>query len=207
MQATQSEESDAREEEPPPRLPAIAGGEAHARPAGADRFDPHRTARPVDHRCAGPFAVFLHAPEFGELAQQLGGYCRLKTRVPPRLSEFAILVTAQAVARAIRMVRRMCRMPSAPGVKPQTIRACAPGACRSRCQRTSARSTTSSRSSTSASASATQTYKPRAGAARRRRHGRAGRHPRLLRDDRHDRSTCSGCRAAGGRAAAVPGGK
>src|SRR6478672_4192891 len=24
----------------------------------------------------GPFAVFLHAPEFGELAQQLGGFCR-----------------------------------------------------------------------------------------------------------------------------------
>ena len=43
----------------------------------------------------GPFAVFLHAPAFGELAQQLGGYCRFKTAVPPRLSEFAILVTAK----------------------------------------------------------------------------------------------------------------
>src|SRR6266540_7350163 len=43
----------------------------------------------------GPFAVFLHAPAFGELAQQLGGYCRFKTGVPPRLSEFAILVTAR----------------------------------------------------------------------------------------------------------------
>jgi 4-carboxymuconolactone decarboxylase len=43
----------------------------------------------------GPFAVFLHAPAFGELAQQLGGYCRFKTAVPPRLSEFAILVTAR----------------------------------------------------------------------------------------------------------------
>jgi 4-carboxymuconolactone decarboxylase len=43
----------------------------------------------------GPFAVFLHAPAFGELAQQLGGYCRFKTSVPPRLSEFAILVTAR----------------------------------------------------------------------------------------------------------------
>ena len=43
----------------------------------------------------GPFAVFLHAPAFGELAQQLGGYCRFKTAVSPRLSEFAILVTAK----------------------------------------------------------------------------------------------------------------
>jgi 4-carboxymuconolactone decarboxylase len=43
----------------------------------------------------GPFAVFLHAPAFGELAQQLGGFCRYQTAVPPRLSEFAILVTAK----------------------------------------------------------------------------------------------------------------
>jgi 4-carboxymuconolactone decarboxylase len=43
----------------------------------------------------GPFAVFLHSPAFGELAQQLGGYCRFKTAVPPRLSEFAILCTAK----------------------------------------------------------------------------------------------------------------
>ncbi|HEY7665703.1 MAG TPA: hypothetical protein VH934_21505, partial [Xanthobacteraceae bacterium] len=31
----------------------------------------------------GPFAVFLHTPAFGELAQRLGGYCRFKTAVPP----------------------------------------------------------------------------------------------------------------------------
>ena len=43
----------------------------------------------------GPFAVFLHAPAFGELAQQLGGHCRFKTAVPARLSEFAILMTAK----------------------------------------------------------------------------------------------------------------
>jgi 4-carboxymuconolactone decarboxylase len=43
----------------------------------------------------GPFAVFLHAPDFGKLAQQLGGFCRYQTAVPPRLSEFAILVTAK----------------------------------------------------------------------------------------------------------------
>jgi len=43
----------------------------------------------------GPFAVWLHAPEFGQLAQSLGGHCRYKTAVPARLSEFAILCTAR----------------------------------------------------------------------------------------------------------------
>jgi len=46
-------------------------------------------------KLAGPFAVYLHAPAFGELAQKLGGHLRFKTAVPGRLSEFAILVTAQ----------------------------------------------------------------------------------------------------------------
>ncbi|MGD0025582.1 MAG: carboxymuconolactone decarboxylase family protein, partial [Xanthobacteraceae bacterium] len=46
-------------------------------------------------KLAGPFAVYLQAPGFGELAQQLGGHLRFKTSVPPRLSEFAILVTAR----------------------------------------------------------------------------------------------------------------
>jgi 4-carboxymuconolactone decarboxylase len=44
---------------------------------------------------AGPFAVFLHAPAFGMLAQQLGGHLRFSTSVPPRLLEFAILCTGR----------------------------------------------------------------------------------------------------------------
>jgi 4-carboxymuconolactone decarboxylase len=43
----------------------------------------------------GPFAVWLHAPEFGQLAQALGAHCRYKTALSPRLSEFAILCTAR----------------------------------------------------------------------------------------------------------------
>jgi 4-carboxymuconolactone decarboxylase len=43
----------------------------------------------------GPFAVWMHAPEFGELAQKLGAHCRYGTALPPRLSEFAILCTAR----------------------------------------------------------------------------------------------------------------
>ena len=43
----------------------------------------------------GPFAVFMHAPAFGELAQKLGGHCRFNTSLDPRLSELAILCTAK----------------------------------------------------------------------------------------------------------------
>ena len=43
----------------------------------------------------GPFAAWMHAPEFGLLAQSLGAHCRYQTALPPRLSEFAILCTAR----------------------------------------------------------------------------------------------------------------
>jgi 4-carboxymuconolactone decarboxylase len=43
----------------------------------------------------GPFAAWLHAPEYGQLAQALGAHCRYRTALPPRLSEFAILCTAR----------------------------------------------------------------------------------------------------------------
>jgi 4-carboxymuconolactone decarboxylase len=43
----------------------------------------------------GPFAAFLHAPDYGDLAQQLGAFVRFRTTLPPRLSEFAILITAR----------------------------------------------------------------------------------------------------------------
>jgi len=43
----------------------------------------------------GPFAAWMHAPEFGLLAQALGAHCRYDTALPPRLSEFAILCTAR----------------------------------------------------------------------------------------------------------------
>jgi 4-carboxymuconolactone decarboxylase len=43
----------------------------------------------------GPFAAWMHAPEYGLLAQALGAHCRYKTALEPRLSEFAILCTAR----------------------------------------------------------------------------------------------------------------
>jgi 4-carboxymuconolactone decarboxylase len=44
---------------------------------------------------SGPFAIWLHAPELGKLAQALGAHCRYQTSLSPRLSEFAILATAR----------------------------------------------------------------------------------------------------------------
>ncbi len=78
----------------PPRLPVVPP-EKLSPPQQAliesIRSGPRGTATQI----RGPFAVFLHAPDYGQRAQELGGFCRLRTQVPPRLSEFAILVTAR----------------------------------------------------------------------------------------------------------------
>ncbi len=72
-------------------------------------------------KMSGPFAVYLHSPSFGELAQKLGGHVRFKTSVPPRLSEFAILVTAQHWKAQYEWAMH-APMAEKQGVKPQTIR-------------------------------------------------------------------------------------
>ena len=43
----------------------------------------------------GPFNVFLRSPELGDLAQQLGAQVRFHSSLPPRLNEFAILITGR----------------------------------------------------------------------------------------------------------------
>ena len=68
----------------------------------------------------GPFAVWMHAPELGELAQKLGAHCRFRTRLPPRLSEFAILCTAR-LWRAQYEWYAHAPMAATAGVKPKTI--------------------------------------------------------------------------------------
>lgn len=79
---------------PAPRVAVLA--EEKLTPAQQALLDSIRSGpRGGSVNIRGPFAVFLHAPAFGELAQQLGGHCRYNTAVPPRLSEFAILVTAK----------------------------------------------------------------------------------------------------------------
>jgi len=46
-------------------------------------------------KLVGPFGVYIHAPHYGELTQQLGAFMRFKTSLEPRLSEFAILCMAR----------------------------------------------------------------------------------------------------------------
>ncbi len=70
---------------------------------------------------SGPFAVYLHAPGFGNLAQQLGGYVRFGTSVPPRLSEFAILCTARYWKAQYEWAAHAA-IAAKQGVKPATIR-------------------------------------------------------------------------------------
>ncbi len=43
----------------------------------------------------GPFLGWIHSPELAQHAQRLGAFCRYSTGLPLRLSELAILVTAQ----------------------------------------------------------------------------------------------------------------
>ena len=43
----------------------------------------------------GPFNVLLRSPEMGDLAQQLGAHLRFHSSLPPRLNEFAIIITAR----------------------------------------------------------------------------------------------------------------
>src|SRR5438093_6139393 len=79
---------------PPPRVSILA--EDKLTPAQRALLSSIRSGpRGASTGIRGPFAVFLHAPAFGELAQQLGGHCRFNTGVPPCLSEFAVLLTAK----------------------------------------------------------------------------------------------------------------
>ncbi len=79
---------------PAPRLPIL--DEAHMNDSQRALLEAIRSGpRGKSVTPRGPFAVWLHAPEFGHLAQALGGHCRYKTALPPRLSEFAILCTAR----------------------------------------------------------------------------------------------------------------
>jgi 4-carboxymuconolactone decarboxylase len=106
---------------PPPRVPILA--EDQLAPAQRALLDSIRSGpRGGSTTIRGPFAVFLHAPAFGDLAQQLGGHCRFKTAVSPRLSEFAILVTAK-LWRAQYEWYAHVPMAERAGVKTETIRA------------------------------------------------------------------------------------
>jgi 4-carboxymuconolactone decarboxylase len=79
--------------QPPPRLPAIPADKLT--PEQKALMESIRSGPRGEFKMSGPFFCYLHAPAFGELAQRLGAHCRLRTSIPPRLSELAIIVTAQ----------------------------------------------------------------------------------------------------------------
>jgi 4-carboxymuconolactone decarboxylase len=79
---------------PAPRLPVPV--EADLNEAQRALLDAIRSGpRGASITPRGPFAVWMHAPEFGQIAQPVGGFCRYQTSLPARLSEFAILCTAR----------------------------------------------------------------------------------------------------------------
>ena len=104
---------------PAPRLPLI--DEAHMNDSQRTLLEAIRSGpRGTSITPRGPFAVWMHAPEFGHLAQALGGHCRHKTALPPRLSEFAILCTAR-LWRAQYEWFAHAPIAEKAGVKPRTI--------------------------------------------------------------------------------------
>jgi 4-carboxymuconolactone decarboxylase len=77
---------------PPIRLPLVP--QERFTPAQKALVEAISSGPRGQFKMSGPFYCYLHAPGFGELAQKLGAHCRFGTTIPPRLSEFAILVTA-----------------------------------------------------------------------------------------------------------------
>lgn len=73
------------------RLPEIPAGKmTEAQKKAADEFVAGR-GTPV----VGPFIPLLRSPEVMLRAKAMGDYLRFKSVLPPRLSEFAILITAR----------------------------------------------------------------------------------------------------------------
>jgi 4-carboxymuconolactone decarboxylase len=71
-------------------------------------------------KLGGPFGVYMHAPQYGNLVQQLGAFVRFDTSLPPRLSEFAILCTAR-LWRAQYEWHAHAPIAEKAGVKPEVI--------------------------------------------------------------------------------------
>ena len=76
---------------PPDRLPPLAAAELT--PAQHEAVDAFRTARGAG--ISGPFHPLLRSPELMTRTRAMGDYLRYKSALPPRLSEFVILLTAR----------------------------------------------------------------------------------------------------------------
>src|SRR5262245_26417719 len=102
-----------------PRLPEIAEADLTAEQRAL--MDSIRSGPRGVFKMSGPFFCYLHAPAFGELAQKLGGHLRFGTSIPPRLSEFAILTTAQHWKSQYEWAAH-APIAEQKGVKPETVR-------------------------------------------------------------------------------------
>jgi 4-carboxymuconolactone decarboxylase len=119
-----AKKSPARKKKPagkmqPTRLPPIQPDEMT--PAQRALMESISSGPRGQFKMSGPFYCYLHAPGFGELAQKLGAHCRFGTSIPPRLSEFAILVTAQQWKSQYEWAAH-AGIAAQKGVKPETIR-------------------------------------------------------------------------------------
>jgi len=76
---------------PADRLPPIAAN--RLTPAQREAVDAFKAARGAD--VSGPFHPLLRSPELMTRTRAMGDYLRYKSALPPRLSEFVILMTAR----------------------------------------------------------------------------------------------------------------
>ena len=74
------------------RMPPI--GEDQMTEAQRDAVEEFKTARDTT-RFGGPFVPLLRSPEMLSRARNVGDYVRFNSALPPRLSEFVILITAR----------------------------------------------------------------------------------------------------------------
>ena len=161
-----------------PRLPELVRDNADRRTEGAGQSI--KSGPRGQFKMSGPFAIYLHSPSFGELAQQLGGHLRFKTSVPPRLSEFAILVTASHWKAQYEWAMH-APMAEKQGVKPQTIRDLQAGRAPKSAPRDEMAIYAFVKELYAKRRVGNGELQPRVKAARRSRHRRTGRHARLLR--------------------------
>ena len=102
------------------RLPPLS--EEQLNPAQRALLDSMRAGpRGKGVSLSGPFECYMHAPEIGEAIQHLAAYCRFKTRLPKRLSEFAILAIGR-IWKAQFEFHVHAKMAEEAGVRPETIR-------------------------------------------------------------------------------------
>lgn len=102
------------------RLKEIADEQMTA-PQRALRDAIYSGPRGIRKKLTGPFQIWLNSPALGQFAQALGAHCRYNTSLSPRLSETAILATAQFWKAQYEWYAH-APMAEKAGVKPKTIK-------------------------------------------------------------------------------------